>query len=367
MARSMNWRMCCFWLIAVAQATVAQSSIELRQSARITPGTAISLSQVARLTGPDAVALGDVQIRDAEHAATGEVTVEDVERALNAAGKLNWGRIAVRGSKCVLTVPVSMRSTSRTSGPSPKSDLPKSDVPAQEVHAAGTVREAIVARIAQMLHAAREDLRVTFSAQDDEFLALSTAGRVVEVRATADADRMPLAVTMFDGDRIVGGPKTLRVGVQIRHQVVTAAKVIKRGDVFGPDDFRSEERWLGPTAKPAAMDQVAGAEARSRLDAGETVMADDVAPATTVSKGDIVMIRCVSGSVALTTRGRAMADGCDGDIVEFQALDSKRVFRARMNGRGCAVISTDGPDEKPGRREAADRSPSVQLGLESMR
>jgi len=51
MARSMNWRMCCFWLIAVAQATVAQSSIELRQSARITPGTAISLSQVARLTG----------------------------------------------------------------------------------------------------------------------------------------------------------------------------------------------------------------------------------------------------------------------------------------------------------------------------
>jgi len=96
-------------------------------------------------------------------------------------------------------------------------------------------------------------------------------------------------------------------------------------------------------------------------------MADDVAPATTVSKGDIVMIRCVSGSVALTTRGRAMADGCDGDIVEFQALDSKRVFRARMSGRGCAVISTDGLDEKPGRREAADRSPSVQLGLESMR
>lgn len=365
----------CVWLATFVGFASAQSSIELRPSIRITRGEAVTLSHIAKLEGPDAAALGNTVIRDAEHAESGVVTIEEVQRVLEANGRVNWGRIAIRGSKCTL----SGAATSPGEKQSSETKTPAAEPPDDNPPIAGTVRAAMIARVAQLLRVEPDELRITFNSSDSEFLALPTTGRTLEIRAAAVADRLPLVVTIFQGDRIVGSPRTVRTTVQVRRSVVVAGAAVRRGVMVGPDDVRTEVRWIGPTARPAAMESVVGTVAKSHLEPGTVIMDDDVAPAVAVSKGEVVTIRCVSGSLALTTRGRALADGRDGEIVDFQALDSKRVFRARMNGRGRAVIAADGEDSgQPDGRSGPNRSPpesSTQTrveppstgGLEAMR
>src|SRR5579862_15152 len=89
------------WTIAVALlcavAARAQSTIELRASAPIAAGTTVTLGQIARLEGAEAVALAGVVVTPVPG---GSVGVEDVRKAVDAAGRVNWGRITLRGATC---------------------------------------------------------------------------------------------------------------------------------------------------------------------------------------------------------------------------------------------------------------------------
>jgi len=99
------------------------------------------------------------------------------------------------------------------------------------------------------------------------------------------------------------------------------------------------------------------------------VMAEAVAPTVAVAKGDIVAIRCISGTVVLSTRARAMATGRDGELVQFQALDSKRTFFARMDGKGHAtVVAGDAVPADSRRPVPARPAPTLQSrALEAVR
>jgi flagella basal body P-ring formation protein FlgA len=135
------------------------------------------------------------------------------------------------------------------------------------------------------------------------------------------------------------------VGVEVRRSVLIASVAKKKQDTLGAEDFTVQTQWLGLSVRPAARAQALGAALRNRLQPGEMILEDDLAPPIAVDKGEIVTVRCVSGGIALTTRGRAMAPARDGEIVKLQALDSPRVFSARMDGRGRAVlISTRGAE-----------------------
>jgi flagella basal body P-ring formation protein FlgA len=160
------------------------------------------------------------------------------------------------------------------------------------------------------------------------------------------SDSLPLAITLYHGDRIVGS-RTIRVGVLIRRSVLIAVAPKRRGEVVGHDDVTAEVRWLGPTAPAEDPSEIIGAAAKSRIGIGQLITLRDVMPAIAVDKGDIVAIRCLSGTVAISTRGRALADGRIGDLVQFQALDSKRTFFARMDAPGRAVIAIGTPPALP--------------------
>jgi flagella basal body P-ring formation protein FlgA len=195
--------------------------------------------------------------------------------------------------------------------------------------------------VAHIAKAEPADLQLTFSPEDRDFLSQSTAGRTVEVRATAMSDKLPLAVTVYEGERIVAS-RTIRVGVQVRRLVVIATCEKRRGETIAREDLAAETQWVALTASPATIDQLAGAVVRTRIPMGQAIQTGDVSPPIIVNKGDQVTVHCVSGSVVLTTRARAMAQARDGESIEFQALDSKRRFTARMNGKGRAVVANPG-------------------------
>jgi flagella basal body P-ring formation protein FlgA len=314
----------------------AQSIIELRPSARVEPGRPVLLADVANLSGDEATALGATMIRDEVRA--GEViTVDEVRRALDGSARVNWGRIALRGGQCTLA------HRAEPVAPAPvRSDQPS---PAR---IEGTVRQVVLMRISSIAQAPPEHLRLNFSPDDDEILNMTAAGRTVEVTPTGVSDRLPLAIRIFEGERIVRS-RTIRVGVEVRRDVMIAGAARRRGEAIGEQDVTPGQQWLGMAARPARADQIIGASPRSRLAPGQVVMVEDVSPQIVVNKGEQVTVYCVSGTIVLTMRARATASARDGEMVLLEALDSRRTFHARMDGRGRAVVNVGTNEQERGR------------------
>jgi flagella basal body P-ring formation protein FlgA len=121
--------------------------------------------------------------------------------------------------------------------------------------------------------------------------------------------------------------------------VCTATNPKRKGETLAREDLSTDTQWMPLSSAAATAEQLAGAVLRNRLNPGQAISADDVAPPVVVSKGDQVTVHCISGSVVVTTRARAVTSGHDGEVIEFEALDSKRRFTARMNGKGQAVVA----------------------------
>jgi flagella basal body P-ring formation protein FlgA len=256
------------------------------------------------------------------------LTVDQIRQALDRSGEVNWSRVILRGSRCVLLPPAS-------EGPRTPAAKPKAE-PDRDV-TAGTIRQAVLARVAQVAQTDSDSVRVTFDDRDREVLDTPVRGRIVEVNPAGISDKLPLAIAVYEGDRIVVS-RTIRVGVEVLRAIVTTRDAIRRGATIDAGNVQHEERWMPLTAKVARPEDVAGSTAQNALRAGAIVMSGDLTAAVAAQKGDVVSVRVVSGSVVLTTKGRALDTVQDGQYVRLQALDGRREFVARMDGRQRAVI-----------------------------
>jgi flagella basal body P-ring formation protein FlgA len=323
-----------FVMLMGATRALAQNSIELKSSARLASGTALTLSQVAVLKGPDVEPLADVVIIPAEAAKnptndSATLTPEHIRQAIDQSRTVNWGRIMLRGSRCTVLPPL---------GTPAKRDSAKRQAPfVDQAVVAGTVRAVVMTRIEQVAQADASDLRVTFDDRDVDILAMPVGGRTIDVRANGISDKLPLSISVFEGDRSIAN-RSIRVGVLVHRNVLKSLSVRRKGDLITESDLEHAEEWLPLTAKPASAEQVLNAAVQTRLTAGGIIMEDDVAAPLAVQKGEIVAVRVLSGSVSLATKARAMGPARKGELVRLQALDSKREFVGRMDGRGRAVI-----------------------------
>jgi flagella basal body P-ring formation protein FlgA len=117
--------------------------------------------------------------------------------------------------------------------------------------------------------------------------------------------------------------------------------------------FEADRQWLAPTIQPATAAQAIGAIVRGRVEAGKVVMAKDVEPPIIVKKGDLVSVDCIAGTVVVGTTARAKENGTDGQVIEFQSLQSKKTFQARINGNGRAVMVIPGENDQAASTDAA--------------
>lgn len=319
---------------------LGQGSIQLRPAVVSDGQGPVRLSDVATLSGPDAESLGDtVLIESLAAKLSGErsscaIGIEDVRAALKARPGVRWSALTLRGGTCTIRRP-------KAAAPAAAPVEPTPEVPAAPA-ADGTIRGLVADKIADLLGVGGEDLKLTFDPSDGALLDAAAAG-TVEIVATGMSDRMPLAVTVYDGPR-VRATKSIRVGVLVRRPVVIAVNAKRRAEEIGAEDIRTEERWVGPTVR--AADQVVGAVARSRIAPGELITIGDIEQPVAVKKGERVEVHCVSGRVIVKTKARAMMSGREGDVLQFESLDgSKRTFAARVDGRGRAVTTAEAADE----------------------
>lgn len=324
----------------------AQDEITLRQTAEVDGGRPVLLGDVASLKGPAAEALTTVVVLDQWPAGDAGWTTLDlsaVRGAIGASPRVNWGRLSLNGSSCVVRRVGEVAKT--TAAEHPKADV-RAEAPAET--AGSKVRDLIPSRIAQLLSLEESSLRLEYEASAAELLNTPVDGRAVEITPSGMADRLPLAVRVYEKDRIAASG-SIRVTVTVKREVLVAKTALKRGDVLTIKDAAIETRWIGPTTPAADTEDFGSVVKAGKISPGQLIQDSDVTPAVAVHKGEMVSVSCVAGSVVLKTLARATCDGRKGDVIKFESADKpekgkdkkddKREFLARIAGPGRAVTT----------------------------
>jgi flagella basal body P-ring formation protein FlgA len=345
----------------------AQDTITLRASAQADPAQPLRLRDLADLNGPSAEQLGAVVIDGAwakgtEPGGWSTISIDAVRSALKAHESANWARLVLRGSSCVVRRNDQPAETAASSAPAAPACV--SAAPATTgSDSRGTLRALILTRLAAFVGDEPANLRLTFEERDAAVLATSLAGRTAEINPTGSADRIPVAVRIYEHDRLVASA-TIRVQVEVKRRALIARAPLKRGDVLRAADVAEEERWMLLTAEPASVHSL-GSIVRGRVTQGQVIRAADLEPATVIRKGDLVSVSCISGSIVVRTTGRALEDGKVGEVIRLEKQGSKKPFNARVAGPGRAVTVAAGSDE-PAPQAAPSATPSEESAADAL-
>lgn len=335
----------------------AQDMVSLRSSATIAGDGAVRLDQIAEISGPGAARLSAVILDTSDlaenRAGWVSIDLERVRRTLEGLGTENWGRLTLRGSTCdarriVQELPLVV-STEPAAPPLPEGT---------------TVRDLVRARLGQVLGAGEGDLRLEFEADDSKLLDTPTTGLIADVQLIGSSARQPVSVRLYHDQTTVASGR-VRVHVGVRRRVAVALGGLRRGQPIEESTFVDEERWVGPTVRPAEPGEVLGQFARGRINPGQVIEVTDIEPPVVVRKGELADVFCLSGGVNVKVKARALEAGRVGDRIDFQFVESARTFKARVDGPSRAITGTGGveADERTSEVTAArSRTDSTEAG-----
>jgi flagella basal body P-ring formation protein FlgA len=134
-----------------------------------------------------------------------------------------------------------------------------------------------------------------------------------------------------------------RVVVTAKVHYIVAAGNLKRGEPITVNQVREEsaERFplLGDLAQ--SVDQVLGSQPLRDIQDGQEIRLPLLARPVDVNRGEMVEVEVLSGATRLAFTGKAESSGRTGDTIAIRNLTSSRIFQARVNGKGRALLETD--------------------------
>ncbi|MFA6046292.1 MAG: flagellar basal body P-ring formation chaperone FlgA [Phycisphaerales bacterium] len=320
-------------LMAIFSARSAQAqgdTIALRPAVTLDASRPLTLADVADISGDEAQKASGVVVSADRVTEGSRIDIPTIRRALEADKAINLGRIRLTGGVCVV----------RIGAGAPVANSRWAPVPSAVVATPGveSVRDRITRHLADLFNISVDDLRLSFEDNDAPLLARAIGVSTVSVQPQGSGDRIPLAIRMYEGDRLtVSG--SIRVGVEVRRPVLVASKPIARGDIIDADTTTNDRQWLPASATPANPDDAVGQLARAPVRAGEVIGLRDIEPPIVIKKGDLVAVDCICGGVVVRASLRAMESGREGDVIQFKPATSKTIIRAKVSGPGVAVIN----------------------------
>ncbi len=323
-------------ILALSIAALARAgTIQLKEAVRVAEGTPITLGLIAELSGDEAQRLAHksfTPIQDAQGHAS--VSSRDIREALTKSG-VNWARLSLRGG------PTTIVFQPRPDAPAPAASPPAPEPTTPHARPTGpTLRDAVARQIAQLFNTQPADLRLTFDQRDADLLRTPTAGRIVDIQPIGTSERLPLRVTIYQGQQIVL-TEAIRVEVLTRRTTAVARRTIARSQRLTIDDITPAEQWLPPADDAATPADALASATRGRIEAGATIRAADLEPPVLIERGDRVALHTIVGSIVIRSEARARHDARDGETIELETLDSSRKrLIATVSGPGRAVTNT---------------------------
>lgn len=341
-----------FLLVASAHC-VRADTVTIRPGVTLEKVGPVTLEMIATLEGPRALALADVIVAktpdtlpSAGSPLTRKLDLRTIRDAISNEPGVNWAFISIRGRGITLTLP---GARPLDLGPEDVAGLAKplrtglTDLPAGSV---GAFARGVVRSI---LRVPDKDLRIVWPARHAEFLTSLVGTQTLHVQPIGASDRMPLSFTVYDGDRIVRTER-VRAEIRVRRDVLVVSRPLRRGIEIGPADFTSRSSWIGPGFDPAS--DVVGQVTSRRLEPGLIIQIGDVTPPLVIERGELIILHCIAGAVAIKSPARALSDARDGETISVEMESTGRRVIARASGPGTAVliVHPTPPPAKPARR-----------------
>ena len=119
--------------------------------------------------------------------------------------------------------------------------------------------------------------------------------------------------------------------------IVVAARTIRPQTIIAPEDLAIRD-----IAVPGAIDDPAlliGMEARVALYANRPIQPGDVGFPATVERNQLIMLIYQSGTLLISTEGRALDRAGPGDLIQVMNLTSRTTVTARIGADGAAYVS----------------------------
>ena len=117
---------------------------------------------------------------------------------------------------------------------------------------------------------------------------------------------------------------------------VVATRTIRAQTVIGPEDLTLVAAELpGALSDPNAA---LGLEAKVAIYAGRPVMPADLGKPTLVQRNQLVALIFRSGGLAISTEGRALAQGSEGDTVRVINLASRSTVTGHIGPDGAVYV-----------------------------
>ena len=126
---------------------------------------------------------------------------------------------------------------------------------------------------------------------------------------------------------------------------VLTRPLVARRDVCASRDVVVERRPKSDVGADAAVetpDPVVGLAARQALPAGRIVRQADFIKPDLVKRDEPVTLVFEAPGLTLTTRGKALDTGAEGDVVNVLNLQSKRTIQGHVSGPGRITVSSSG-------------------------
>jgi len=81
-----------------------------------------------------------------------------------------------------------------------------------------------------------------------------------------------------------------------------------------------------------------GQEARVSLYAGRPIRPGDVGPPAIVDRNDLIMLKFRRGGLLISTEGRSLGRGSEGDIIRVMNLASRTTLSGRISADGSIEV-----------------------------
>ena len=121
---------------------------------------------------------------------------------------------------------------------------------------------------------------------------------------------------------------------------VVATRTIRAKTLIAPEDLTMVSAELpGALTDPGAA---LGQEARVAIYAGKPVRHGDFGPPTLVDRNQLVTLVFLSGGLAISTEGRALARGAAGDEIRVMNLGSRNTVTGRVGPDGAVYVGWNG-------------------------
>jgi flagella basal body P-ring formation protein FlgA len=135
-------------------------------------------------------------------------------------------------------------------------------------------------------------------------------------------------------------------------EVAVLTRDIERTEMLKSSDVAQERRPKAEvTGEPAKRDRAVGMQLRRPMRAGTPLRVADIAKPEFVQRDQNVTIIYQVPGLYLTTRGKAIESGAEGDIVNVINVQTKRTLTGVVTGRGQITVQ--------GASQAAPMAPAV--------